>query len=212
MIISLGSWCLMKHYLCINNLSDESYPFDYIRSTLYGIMYHFTNDFKNFTKYISDVKNEDNILYFNHGVSFWHHDMNDEKILASFDRKIKRILTAENPFFIRMCIDKHELYQLNLFDTILKDKYGKYKMILLFCNQEHLLFQHYNENILIIALPIIIKTFDMTKEYELFEDNIKQCEIDFQLLFESDFKCFPKFNINDIKDFYLYPYENNFIL
>ena len=53
--ISLGGWCGTKMSLVQLNKSFSSYPFDYVRSSIFGVIDCLNNDFLTFFPYKKQV-------------------------------------------------------------------------------------------------------------------------------------------------------------
>jgi len=93
--ISIGGWCGTTISLRSNNIYEESYPFDYIRSTFTGIIDCIETNFSNFFPKEIKMDKLPNYMwksfrgkYF----GFYHypeHDLTKDKVINDF-----------NPFYI----------------------------------------------------------------------------------------------------------------
>lgn len=100
--ISLGGWCGTKIALHKNNYLCASYPFDYVRSSILGVIDCFENDFTNyFPEYGSYI--QDNGLYLSKCCEFHHEDITNISTIQSFHRKIKRFKEQLNKKNVNIC-------------------------------------------------------------------------------------------------------------
>jgi hypothetical protein len=91
--ISLGGWCGTKFALKYTNYSDEaSLPFDYVRTSIEGIIDCVENDFKNYLpkKIEVDDKITSYKCFSGEYVSFYHHDITNRDVIDSIIRKTHR--------------------------------------------------------------------------------------------------------------------------
>lgn len=90
--ISLGGWCGNKIGLKQIGYEEATLPFDYVRSSIEGIIDCIENDFINyFPKNIErDMRFPDNMAFLGEYIGFYHEDLREEEIIVSFKRKINR--------------------------------------------------------------------------------------------------------------------------
>jgi len=91
--VSLGSYCAVARALQSLDLKRYTYPFDWTRSPMEGIIRCLNNRFADFLTH-SSFKDHDasgkcygNCMW---GGSFWHHDPTDAKTRKDFQRRIDR--------------------------------------------------------------------------------------------------------------------------
>lgn len=93
--ISLGSYCAVARALQAMGLKKHSYPFDWTRSPLDGIIRLFETDFAGFLSFALDEDRAElghlkgNAPW---GGSFWHHDVSQPQVRHDFRRRINRLL------------------------------------------------------------------------------------------------------------------------
>jgi len=92
--VSLGGYCGVAFSLQALGLKRFSYPFDWVRSPVSGVIRCLENNFEDFLTY--DVFSEEAGLQVfgasQWGGSFWHHDPRDEKVRLEFRRRVDRLL------------------------------------------------------------------------------------------------------------------------
>eukprot|EP00403_Amphidinium_massartii_P030378 CAMPEP_0178405632 /NCGR_PEP_ID=MMETSP0689_2-20121128/18500_1 /TAXON_ID=160604 /ORGANISM="Amphidinium massartii, Strain CS-259" /LENGTH=489 /DNA_ID=CAMNT_0020026655 /DNA_START=79 /DNA_END=1548 /DNA_ORIENTATION=+ len=127
--ISIGNFCAVANALEALGLRKQAYPFDWVRSPAKGIIHLFNNKFSDFFQYgATQLTGDHGVAYTNTawGGSFWHHDIQDPKVKASFQRRIDRILgkgdvpdtvprvfvrTLNSSDEIGLCLDLHKALQ-----------------------------------------------------------------------------------------------------
>mmetsp|Transcript_57005 Transcript_57005/g.135601 ORF Transcript_57005/g.135601 Transcript_57005/m.135601 type:complete len:375 (+) Transcript_57005:65-1189(+) len=95
--IGLGSWCGVRVALDNLGLAQRAYPFDWLRSSVAGVLQCLSTEFKDFLTY-SGIKHEKDLTGFTGsqwGGSFWHHDLRSEKVCQAYGRRIARFLGDE---------------------------------------------------------------------------------------------------------------------
>jgi hypothetical protein len=94
--ISLGCNCCVSFALQALDLKEFSYPLDWVRSPIEGVIELLESNFVNFFAYSFKEPQNGNItdLYggTSWGGSFLHHDIDDPKIRQDFTRRIERFL------------------------------------------------------------------------------------------------------------------------
>uniref|UniRef100_A0A7S4VTF1 Uncharacterized protein n=1 Tax=Alexandrium monilatum TaxID=311494 RepID=A0A7S4VTF1_9DINO len=115
--ISLGCYCALSEALLHLGLRRHAYPFDWVRSPMDGVIHCFETGFEDFLTY-TEVKEAHDLTCFAQarwGGSFWHHDLEDEKVQCDFERRVDRILgNTEVPswkprVFVRLLNSTREL-------------------------------------------------------------------------------------------------------
>jgi hypothetical protein len=92
--LSLGCFCGVAQALRSVDLHKHSYPLDWVRSDVSGVIHCLDYDFEDFFDYSYTFKDERSGFHVHAdtpwGGSFWHHDPNDAKTRSDFDRRIQR--------------------------------------------------------------------------------------------------------------------------
>lgn len=149
--VSLGGFCGTAMALRENELYDEAYPFDHIRSLFEGIIDCIDNDFSNFfpkkiEKEFTTIRrckiyntNGKIVSYRGRYFSFHHHDLDDNTIKKTFLRRFKRfnnLLSSNNEIiFLRTTITYKSNDEIKMYDKFHKAislKYPNLKYILIF--------------------------------------------------------------------------------
>ena len=86
--ISIGGWCGTKMALVQNGYKAESLPFDYVRSSILGVIDSFNTNFGNY--FPKDKTQLPNGNYLSQCCVFCHEDITSEISIQSFNRKIER--------------------------------------------------------------------------------------------------------------------------
>lgn len=97
--VSLGACCAVSRGLQYLGLKKHSYPFDWLRSPVEGVIHLLDTDFVDFLTFTEEEgKGESTTIHkgTRWGGSFWHHDPSDPRTLSDFTRRIQRLLGLEN--------------------------------------------------------------------------------------------------------------------
>jgi len=93
--VSLGCFCGSTRAIQCLGLKRFSYPFDWVRCDVKGIMHCLEFDFEDFctSSYVGESPNEGVVCHGDSvwGGSFWHHDPHDDKVRDDFERRIERL-------------------------------------------------------------------------------------------------------------------------
>lgn len=92
--IGLGSFCAVSRALQALNMKRYTYPFDWTRSPMDGVIHCFDNNFQDFCTHSSCTDHGASGKCFEGsqwGGSFWHHDPTDAKTQQDFARRIGRL-------------------------------------------------------------------------------------------------------------------------
>jgi len=138
-IISFGSWCGMKqNIVAYASIEEPSNPFDYVRSSIEGIIDCIENNFKNYFPAILERKH----LYgpfLGEFIGFYHEDLNDALIIDSYNRKIDRFRFRMNlkESYIFMRINARddfndEIKYISRLENVLDTKYPNINYIFIF--------------------------------------------------------------------------------
>lgn len=93
--ISLGCYCAVSRSLQALGLKKLSYPFDWTRSSMAGVIDLVQDEFEDFFEYsLEEDKGPLGHVYGDTSWdgSFWHHDIHSAKVRADFTRRIDRFL------------------------------------------------------------------------------------------------------------------------
>jgi hypothetical protein len=90
--VSLGSYCAVARALQCVGLKQLTYPFDWARCPLEGVIKCVENKFKDFLTYSVAFEQEGEQVYGRStwGGSFWHHDPTDPQTQMDMARRIER--------------------------------------------------------------------------------------------------------------------------
>ena len=140
--ISIGGWCGPKLAMYqAKILDEENLPFDYIRSSVRGIIDSIENNFSNyFPDPEMDKRFHSYKSFIGKHTGFFHNENPKEpSVIESINRKIARWNTKlelkSNIFFIRYCITPNynsELEELHELSKLLKTKYPSINFRILF--------------------------------------------------------------------------------
>ena len=86
--VSIGGWCGTKMALTANNYESASNPFDYVRSSMLGVIDCFENNFQNY--FPESYVKQSNGFYLSQCCEFQHEDFADPNTIISLNRKISR--------------------------------------------------------------------------------------------------------------------------
>jgi hypothetical protein len=135
--ISIGGWCGTKISLNQNGYLSPSFPFDYVRSSILGVIDCFENDFLNYFPK-DNVKNI-NGFYSSLVCEFQHEDITCIDKINSFNRKIarfKKILNENKPIcFLRtICLNDYdnEIKYYKILQQAIEKSYPKLNYIICF--------------------------------------------------------------------------------
>jgi hypothetical protein len=163
--ISLGGWCGTKIALQKNKYFRESYPFDYVRSSLLGVIDCFENDFQNY--FPKENYKQPNGLYLSRCCEFHHEDITSQPVIMSFHRKINRfrdILKKSNKkicFLRTVCLNDYdnELKYYKELQNAIEKSYPNLKYILCFIiTKQHYLsyYKHLDNKTFIFLIDNVI--------------------------------------------------------
>jgi hypothetical protein len=153
--ISLGHRCHVAQILKLNKLTYHALPFDGIIYLFDGVIDCIENNFINFfpkeivCEYVFVGKthpeaddNGNRKLFRGKYGSFTHHDLNNETIINTFQRRIQRFndylsVTSDEVIFIRTVMEDNEIDKLNKFIDTVKNSYPnlKFKIFLVYDNK-----------------------------------------------------------------------------
>lgn len=92
--ISLGCYCGVSRSLQCLGLKKFSYPFDWVRSPVFGLIHCLENDFSDFLSWsVCRDQGPKGKFYGGSawGGSFWHHDPSSPKTHEEFARRVERL-------------------------------------------------------------------------------------------------------------------------
>lgn len=99
--IGLGNFCAVSYSLQALDLKNKSYPFDWLRSPMDGVIHLLDTDFEDFLTFAlampSPVSGETTTYTQTRwGGSFWHHEPEAPQTAMDFTRRIERLLGLTN--------------------------------------------------------------------------------------------------------------------
>lgn len=115
--ISLGCYCAPSYALQLLGLKKHSYPFDWVRSSLEGVLHCLNVRFQDFLTY-STTWTQDQYMVFGGtrwGGSFWHHNVEAPVTREDMVRRVQRLyglgeVPASTPrFFVRSVNSTREI-------------------------------------------------------------------------------------------------------
>ena len=141
--ISIGGWCGTTISLRANNLYNEAYPFDHIRSTFKGVINCIETNFENFFPKkieLDIIKNYYWKSFRGKYFGFYHHDLRNSKIIEDFNRRINRfnnfLKETNNKIIFIRTISTHDYNdEIKLADSFIKaieDKFPLLEFLLIF--------------------------------------------------------------------------------
>lgn len=109
--VSIGGWCGTKMALTRNNIFAPSNPFDYVRSSIIGVIDCLENDFANF--FPKEKIKQEKGFYLSKCCEFQHEDFDNQETIDSFNRKItrfKEVLSKKTHvcFLRTVCLNDYE--------------------------------------------------------------------------------------------------------
>lgn len=115
--VSLGCLCAVSNGLQFLGLKRNSYPFDWVRSSLDGILNCFDSQFSDFLTYSTYTQNGQYVVFggTRWGGSFWHHNLETPVTKEDMSRRIRRFYGLENVasstprFFVRAVNSTREI-------------------------------------------------------------------------------------------------------
>lgn len=92
--ISLGCYCAPSYAMQLLNVRKNSYPFDWTRSSLEGILHCMENRFEDFLTYSTYNMVDQHVVFggTRWGGSFWHHNLEAPMTVEDMTRRIHRFL------------------------------------------------------------------------------------------------------------------------
>jgi len=116
-LVSLGSYCAVSRALQCVGLKQFTYPFDWVRCPVEGVMQLFENKFEDFLTYSESFEQAGEKVFGKSkwGGSFWHHDPSDAKTQSDMMRRIQRLFgeadvsASKTRLFVRAANSSEEL-------------------------------------------------------------------------------------------------------
>ena len=150
--ISIGGWCGTS--IALNGLElikTGSIPFDYVRSSIEGVIDCIENDFINFfPKEIKrDLRYPNWNAFIGQYIGFYHHNLLDNNIIESFKRKINRFddkIKQNNCIFLRTIVQENcndEIKHYQKLQQVIDNKYPNISYIICFIIPNQNVTQYY---------------------------------------------------------------------
>jgi len=129
--ISLGCYCAPSYALQLMGLRKNSYPFDWTRSSLEGVLHCIDMKFEDFMTYSTYQMVDQHVVFggTRWGGSFWHHNLEAPLTVEDMTRRVRRFLglgevpTKVPRVFVRIINSTRELRQLQRLRQTLKEAF-----------------------------------------------------------------------------------------
>lgn len=129
--ISLGSFCGVSSALQALGIKSASYPFDWCRTPVDGLIHLYNSGFADFLTFTGSEMIAGFKVFKNTGWggSFWHHDLDDKEVRRGLLRRTERLLgygdvpLTKNRFFVRSANSSREVLQTLQLRDVLRDAY-----------------------------------------------------------------------------------------
>ncbi|CAE7939939.1 cyb5r2 [Symbiodinium sp. KB8] len=129
--IGLGCYCAPSYALQLMGLRKNSYPFDWTRSSLEGVLHCIDVKFEDFMTYSTYQMVDQHVVFggTRWGGSFWHHNLEAPLTLEDMTRRVRRFLglgdvpTKVPRVFVRIINSTRELRQLQRLRQTLKEAF-----------------------------------------------------------------------------------------
>jgi len=138
--VSLGCFCAVAHALQSLGLKQFTYPFDWNRSPLDGVVHCLETDFSDFLDYgfARDEGHKGKLFGGTAwGGSFWHHDLTKAKVRADFSRRADRffgrreVSSSKSRVFVRALNSSSEIHSVSKLQRALQLALPEAKIYLL---------------------------------------------------------------------------------
>eukprot|EP00450_Noctiluca_scintillans_P003071 CAMPEP_0194502732 /NCGR_PEP_ID=MMETSP0253-20130528/26871_1 /TAXON_ID=2966 /ORGANISM="Noctiluca scintillans" /LENGTH=612 /DNA_ID=CAMNT_0039344935 /DNA_START=44 /DNA_END=1879 /DNA_ORIENTATION=+ len=138
--VSLGCFCAVAHALQSLGLKQFTYPFDWNRSPLDGVVHCLETDFSDFLDYgfARDEGHKGKLFGGTAwGGSFWHHDLTKTKVRADFSRRTDRLFgrrevsSSKSRVFVRALNSSSEIHSVSKLQRALQLALPEAKIYLL---------------------------------------------------------------------------------
>lgn len=95
--ISLGCYCTIAQALAHLIVRHRTYPFDWVRSPMDGVIHCLETNFEDFLTYTNTFEKIGHEVFAGSrwGGSFWHHNLRDDSVKLDFSRRIERLIGFE---------------------------------------------------------------------------------------------------------------------
>eukprot|EP00929_Paragymnodinium_shiwhaense_P113841 TRINITY_DN82137_c0_g1_i1.p1 TRINITY_DN82137_c0_g1~~TRINITY_DN82137_c0_g1_i1.p1 ORF type:complete len:520 (-),score=126.67 TRINITY_DN82137_c0_g1_i1:315-1874(-) len=130
-LVSLGSYCAPKMSFKKIGHGAATLPFDWMRTTMKGLLHFLRNDFEGFFDFISKVPVPPStmVAYRHTDHSFWHDDPTDPNMRERYTRRFERFkaidASKEPVLFVRSVAYTGELAQAEELLAELKSRFGE---------------------------------------------------------------------------------------
>jgi hypothetical protein len=185
--ISIGGWCGTKVFLKQNGYEEASYPFDYVRSSIEGVINCIETNFENyFPKVLERKQNYEGYNPFlGKYIGFYYQDLNDQNAIDSLQRKINRFNEKLSKpidicFLRTICRDDYrdETKYYKELQYAINERYPDINYIIVFLIPNQDVTQYYKEldnKTFIFALNDLSRDDNIVRvEHKLIYDYIKE--------------------------------------
>ncbi len=201
--ISIGGWCGTTIGLRGCNMYNESLPFDYVRSTMEGVIKTLESDFESFFPERIEMDTDIPGYMYNHYsirgkyIGFFHHDIREEEVRDTFKRRWERMKEymreeGREIYFLRTIVEedfiKREIGWKDRFHELIQQKYGvqNYRLIYILPQQQETKFYR--------------RLDDKTDLYLLNDLNINYLHVDQGLLIEDYRRLWKEMNNSSLEE------------
>jgi len=152
--VSIGGWCGTKVFLKQNGYEEASYPFDYVRSSIEGVINCIETNFENYFPKVLERKQNYGFYtpFLGKYIGFYYQDLKDQNSIDSLERKIKRfnekLSKSIDVCFLRtICRDdyKDEIKYYKELQNVIDKRYPNINYIIVFLIPNQDVTQYYKE-------------------------------------------------------------------
>mmetsp|Transcript_58774 Transcript_58774/g.137214 ORF Transcript_58774/g.137214 Transcript_58774/m.137214 type:complete len:327 (+) Transcript_58774:87-1067(+) len=143
-LVSLGCYCGVKASFQSIGRGSEHMPFDWMRTSLDGLLHFIRSDFAGFFNYVSgpiSIPGQTCVLYRGYQHSFWHDNPTDPAMVSKYERRMDRFNSidgdARKVLFVRAVCDTKEVARAPELLHELKEAFGRQCMLLMVMDFQH---------------------------------------------------------------------------
>lgn len=132
-VVSVGSYCGAKLSLRRLGFGEAHMPFDWMRTTVYGLLHWLRHDFEGFMDWTTRLEvvqsGQRMTVYRTQNASFWHDDLEDEVDREKLRRRIQRFLNLGKAdsnralLFIRSAAGTDEIKHSEMLLALLQERF-----------------------------------------------------------------------------------------
>mmetsp|Transcript_59508 Transcript_59508/g.110151 ORF Transcript_59508/g.110151 Transcript_59508/m.110151 type:complete len:288 (-) Transcript_59508:127-990(-) len=143
-LVSLGCYCGVKASFQSIGRGSEHMPFDWMRTSLDGLLHFIRSDFDGFFDFVSgpiSIPGQTCVLYRNYQHSFWHDNPTDPVMVNKYERRMDRFNSIDGDvrkvLFVRAVCDTNEVPRAPELLHELKEAFGRQCMLLMVMDYQH---------------------------------------------------------------------------